>query len=316
MAKFTYVVVLENPNTGATKGKIGRTNNLVERMRALEYENKMSINARRSVFYEGDLESQLLVATKRWSTGSERSEYRSTEGVKRARAIAKADGHKSIRFDSFFKLLRAEKEQNLQELFLQKEKEFQKKERLFLLWQAERNVVLEAQLQWRPHPKRKYKTFYGWKKLGTKKIALINNYDSSLVKRLERLRSIACRLLQSIVTPDIAHYLKACQVDDSDLGYQYQIVYGWMPFDRGRNWGDLEATVALVRHSNAWREERPLHRFEETTLSVDFKHLTRAPISIRARLASISRECQVAQNRLCAVWDLIESTSKRERLIL
>jgi len=104
----------------------------------------------------------------------------------------------------------------------------------------------------------------------------------------------------------MAAYLQPCSVDDSDLEVDYQVVRGWMPFDSGGYWGDLEATRVLTTYLRAWRDDRVLHRYESGSLSKDFKCLDWAPERITDRLEKMTTECLRLQNQMFRIWESIE----------
>ena len=167
-----------------------------------------------------------------------------------------------------------------------------------LNWQHERVNLLEAQTQWLPHPTRSVWNTYDWKAHGSTRIKELQLRFPDLTERLSRLRRIACELTKKLVSPQIALYLRPCPLDDSDISRSYQIVYGWMPYDKGYYFGDLAITKALILYSTYWKYGGSPYQNQTTLICRDFKRFDRLWGTKVERLSNIVRECVRVQDEL------------------
>ncbi len=296
--KYTYVIVLECPSSGDLKGKIGHTDDLLKRLRQLEYENSMNLISKKSIYYCADIESDLLAATVKYAIDSERSEYRTIKGIESARRKAKRLGHQSQRLTSFFKAQRDRQTAEQTKEYYQNLQKEKVEESANLNWRQERIKLLEAQTQWLPHPDRSVWNMYDWKPTGTNKVSEMQVSNPRLISRLFRLRHLACEITKKIVSPQIALYLKPCPLDDSDLFRNYQIVYGWMPYDQGYYYGDLAITKALILYSTYWEYGDSPYKNQTTLICRDFKRFDHLRSIQTLRLSRIVRECIRVQDEL------------------
>lgn len=212
---FTYCIFFEKEEGIESYGKIGRTNNLLHRLKALEYSNGKKINIRRSFYFCTDIEDLLKKGTKDYLHSG--TEYRFEKGLVLARKLAKMAGHDAIRLSVYYKGIDSQK----MRIYMSSIHRAENERLIYDLAMHERKICIESQNMGIPHPARLYFLPNDWQPTNRPKT---HGAHQEILDRLKKLRNLCLKIFLSFIEDQSKQYFKIADWNQLETE---SLIYGW-----------------------------------------------------------------------------------------